>query len=77
MRKLSLFASIIGLIAITSCNQADKEVSKQFNDFLDRKFEEGLMRNPEFASSLGLNTEMEPGPIVRSNFMTKNMKLQK
>jgi uncharacterized protein (DUF885 family) len=54
MRKLSLFASIIGLIVITSCNQVDKEVSKQFNDFLDRKFEEGLMRNPEFASSLGL-----------------------
>jgi uncharacterized protein (DUF885 family) len=54
MRKISILTFIITLLSFGSCNQVDKELSKKFNEFLDRKFEEGLMRNPEFASSLGL-----------------------
>ena len=54
MKKLISFALLSTLIILSSCNQVDKDISKKFNEFLDRKFEEGLMRNPEFASSLGL-----------------------
>ena len=54
MSKLNLFSYIITLLLFVSCNQDNKEISNKFNEFLDRKFEEGLMRNPEFASSLGL-----------------------
>jgi len=54
MKRIGIYTLIITLLSFASCNQVDKELSKKFNEFLDRKFEEGLMRNPEFASSLGL-----------------------
>ena len=46
------------LLALTTiqCNQKsqpDPETNRIFNEYLEQKFDEGLQRNPEFASSLG------------------------
>jgi len=54
MNKLFLFL-LIGL-SIFSCqpkSNPDPAVSKAFNEFLDRKFDEMLQRTPEYAASLG------------------------
>ncbi len=61
MKKISYF---LFLILLASCNMKSKtktytaeEIateSKKLNDFLDRKFDEAVLRNPEQASSMGL-----------------------
>lgn len=48
---------ILCLAFFLGCNQknnVDPKINIAFNEFLDRKFDEMLKRNPEFAASLGL-----------------------
>lgn len=54
---MRIFYFLMTLLFIHSCqtkSNTDPVVNKQFNEFLDKKFDEMLHRNPEFASSLGL-----------------------
>lgn len=47
---------LVIIVSMLSCKQAHKPnpaTIEAFNSYLDRKFDEGLHRNPEFASSLG------------------------
>lgn len=51
------YIAIFLVCTTLACNpkpKASPEIIKQFNDFLDKKFDEMLHRNPEFAASLGL-----------------------
>lgn len=45
---------LLGIFGCKNSSKPDIETNKAFNSFLDRKFDEMLQRNPEFASSLGL-----------------------
>jgi uncharacterized protein (DUF885 family) len=48
---------LLAVVFILGCQttpKADSETNKKFNEFLDKKFDEMLQRNPEFAASLGL-----------------------
>ena len=48
---------LLAVVFILGCQtipKADSETNKRFNEFLDKKFDEMLQRNPEFAASLGL-----------------------
>lgn len=52
-----IFSILCSLFLLTSCHQnptPDPLINKTFNDFLDKKFDEYLHRNPEFAASLGM-----------------------
>jgi hypothetical protein len=48
---------LLAVVFILGCQttpKADSETNKKFNEFLDKKFDEMLQRNPEFSASLGL-----------------------
>lgn len=51
---ISLWAFVLCIYSCQHSSQPDPATNKAFNEFLDRKFDEMLYRNPEFASSLGL-----------------------
>jgi hypothetical protein len=46
--------SVVFILGCQTTPKADSETNKKFNEFLDKKFDEMLQRNPEFAASLGL-----------------------
>lgn len=55
MRMRYLF--LICIVLIWGCQndkRSDPEMNQKFNEFLDRKFDEMLKRNPEFSASLGI-----------------------
>jgi uncharacterized protein (DUF885 family) len=52
-----IYIIVCTIFLFNSCNQKsqpDPAVNKAFNDFLDKKFDDYLHRNPEFAASLGM-----------------------
>jgi len=74
------FFYLVLLSAILCCNTKsvpDPEVSKQFNAFLDKKFDELLKRNPEFAASLGLKYNYGQWTDRSLEFARRELKIKK
>jgi uncharacterized protein (DUF885 family) len=52
--KYILWFAVLLILGCQNSAKPDPVTNKKFNDFLDKKFDEMLKRNPEFAASLGL-----------------------
>lgn len=52
--KYILWLAVVFILGCQTTPTPDPETNKKFNKFLDKKFDEMLKRNPEFAASLGL-----------------------
>lgn len=52
--KVFFLLTVVFILGCQTTPKADSETNKKFNEFLDKKFDEMLQRNPEFAASLGL-----------------------
>ena len=52
--KQFFWLAVVIILGCQTTSKPDPETNKKFNEFLDKKFDEMLQRNPEFAASLGL-----------------------
>lgn len=72
-----IFFSIILLGISCQTKKVDKETNIAFNEFLNRKFDEMLQRNPEFASSLGFKYQYGNWTDRTFSFSENELKIKK
>jgi len=75
MKKIVFFGALSLIIACQ--NKSTEALSKSANAYLDQKFDEALMRNPEFASSLGIKYGWGDWSDRSQEFTIKELEIRK